>query len=231
VPLLLAAACAPATRPPLSQGAAGEPWVLPAAALGTQRLFRGSYDGPEGDGSFRATLRLASRDRFELVLADRLGRALGSLHVEGSRQRWVDHRRAIYCTEATGIALPGLGNLPLQPEALPPLLLGLLPEPPADPPSGTVALDYLDRLGRRWTAELEEGAPRSWSLWDGTSPLWWWRSAPRGGLLSHREGRQLRWQEVVVEPLPGLAPLGEPPAGYVEDCARTTPVPARGGGP
>jgi hypothetical protein len=195
---------------------------VPPAAFGTQRLFRGSYRGPEGEGSFRATLRLAAPDRLQLVLADRLGRTLASLQVDGARQRWTDHRRSVFCAQPAGLTLPGGGDLPLRAEEVPALLLGRLPAPPAtalEPPVGG-ALDYRDTRGRRWTAETAEGSPLRWTLHDAGGPSWWWRRGEeRGAVLSQREGRQLRWEEVVVEPLPRLATMEDPPPGFAEDCS------------
>jgi hypothetical protein len=226
--LLLLGGCS-ATRRPTATTPVGElPWLLSADAFATQRLFRGSYSGPEGDGSVRATLRLASAERFQLDVADRLGRAAASLQVAPGSQLAIDHRRRIYCSQPGGLLLPGLGLLPLAAGELPAVLLGALPAAPAE--AGTTVaesgeLDYRDPRNRRWTATLLAGQPVRWALWDEEGALWWWRAESTaagkraGGRLSHRSGRQLRWQEVVVEPLAG-APAGvtPPPAGYGEDC-------------
>jgi hypothetical protein len=225
---LLLAGCSSARRA-LPRAATGElPWELAADVFGTQRLFRGSYSGPEGEGSVRATLRLATAERFQLDVADRLGRPVASLQVGPGAQRAVDHRRRVYCPQPEGLALPGLGLLPLAASQLPAVLLGALPAAPAggDLPVASGEVDFRDGQGRRWTSTLASGRPASWTLWDEDGPLWWWRAEPAasrkrsGGRLSHRGGRQLRWQEVVVEPLAATAEEPpSPPAGYLDDCA------------
>jgi hypothetical protein len=220
--VLAAAACATRSADPRLADEGVAPWEVPAQALATQRLYRGAYDGPEGSGAFRATLRLVAADHFQLVLADRLGRTIATLWSEGERQRWVDHRRELYCTRATGVDLPGAADLPVPAQKVPALLLGRLPAAPATAPGlgSSPSLAYQDASGRRWTAGIVAGRPVRWALHDGTGALWWWRAEGRGGVLSHREGRQLRWQEVVVEPLvaSAIAP-DDLPAGFHEDCA------------
>src|SRR5581483_4308361 len=84
-------------------------WELPANAFPTQRIYQGSYEGPEGSGSFRATLRLAAADRFRLDAADRLGRLFWSAGAEGGRGWWVDHHAETWCDDLTALVLPGVG--------------------------------------------------------------------------------------------------------------------------
>lgn len=222
----LAIACGPGLRSPRAAGdAAGSSavWELPATAFGTQRLYRASYGGPEGDGSFRATLRLAAADRFELAVADRLGRPVYTLRVDGADGWWVDHRREAICRDLALLALPGLDNGPVEARALPPLLLGIVPAVGAAQVAERAdGLELRDGSGRRWDVTLEGRTAASWTLWDAEGPLWWWRRDGRGGMLSGREGRQLRWQEAVVEPLASLA-SGTPPQGLREDCAAPAP--------
>ena len=222
----LTAACGSTVRAPRTAPAAGAAaaWELPPAALGTQRLYRAAYGGPEGDGSFRATLRLAAADRFEIVVADRLGRGLYTLRVEGDGGWWLDHRRDAVCRDLSRLALPGLEDGPVEARALPPLLLGAIPAAGATPEGAAAGgeLELRDGAGRRWSATLDGGAAASWTLWDGDGPLWWWRRDGRGGVLSGREGRQLRWQEAVVEPLAALPPQA-PPADLPEDCTPSPP--------
>jgi hypothetical protein len=224
--MALAASCGPATRAPRLADDGVAPWVVPPSAFGTQRLFRGSYQGPEGDGGFRATLRLAAEDRFQLVLADRLGRTVASLQVDGDRQQWVDHRRERYCLQPAAFTLPGGGELPVLPAEVPALLLGRVPGSPAAPSSAGAgpSLAYGDGHGRRWTAELAAGRPVRWALHDAAGPSWWWRRDDGGGVLAEREGRQLRWQEVVVEPLPAPPPPADIPAGFEEECVAGPPL-------
>ncbi|HEV8631579.1 MAG TPA: hypothetical protein VGV61_14775 [Thermoanaerobaculia bacterium] len=195
------------------------PWELPAGVVPSQRLFQGAYEGPEGGGSFRATLRLAALDRFRLDASDRLGRLLWTIAVDGSRTWWIDHRAGVWCPDLSQLALPGLGAGPVPATALPAILLGAVPAKPTGPPGPKGDLELRDDAGRRWTAVVDGGRLSTWTIWEGDQPLWWWRRQGRGGILSQRQGRQLRWQEVVGEPLPGE--LGPPaiPTGYVEDCS------------
>lgn len=207
--------------PSAPSASAGAPWELPAGVVPSQRLFQGSYEGPEGGGSFRATLRLVASDRFRLDASDRLGRLLWSLSVEHGRALWVDHRGGTWCPDLSRLALPGLGTGPLPASAVPALLLGALPAAPAGAPPAPTSdgeVEVRDDAGRHWTATLAQGRLAAWRVSDGGRQLWWWRRQGRGGLLSQNQGRQLRWQEVVAEPLRGeLVPLVIP-SEYRESC-------------
>jgi hypothetical protein len=217
-------ACASAGRrpgPPPEYDPSAAPWDLPLRAFPSQRLFQGSYEGPEGGGSFRATLRLQSPDRFRLDAADRLGRLLWSIGVEGGQAWWVDHHRSTWCPDLSRLTLPALGSVPLPATALPAIMLGALPVTlTAEPgrPNRDRQLGPVDVAGGRWSATLVEGRPVDWTVADGQGPLWWWRRQGRGGILSQRQGRQLRWQETVVEPLRGELPPLQLPRGYAETC-------------
>jgi hypothetical protein len=232
------AACAPAAPPRSVAGAGGgraaaegaAPWEIPADALASQRLYRLRYDGPDGEGGFKVTLRLVAADRYQVQAADALGRPAWSLEVEGARGLWLDHRRALACRLAGRLDLAGLPLSPFPLPALPPLLLGRLPAAPAEPEArraagapGATALAFVDAEGRRWTADLDGGRPVAWALWDGAGaaeggrPRISWRSVGGEAILSDRERRaQLRWRQVVAEPLLGApAPLAVP-AGFQE---------------
>jgi len=216
----LGGGCASTPRPArTSTATATVPWELPSNVFGTQRLFQGSYQGPEGSGSFRATLRLAAADRFRLDAADKLGRALWSLGLEGEGGWFVDHRAGTWCADLTKLELPGLGAAPVSAAALPVLLLGALPVRPAEPlPDPSAPFEVRDAVGRRWSAKVEGGVLTAWTLADAGEPVWWWRRQGRGGVLSQRQGRQLRWEELVAEPLRGELPVRSIPAGYLESC-------------
>jgi|HubBroStandDraft_3_1064219.scaffolds.fasta_scaffold03994_6 hypothetical protein len=207
------------------------PWQVPPQALATQRLFRMSYSGPEGEGSFRVTLRLATGSRFQIQAVDPLGRSLWTLDADGGRDLWLDHRNRVYCRPAGRMDLPGLplGSFALA--ELPALLLGRLPaEPPPDAPPKRQGdqLTFEDLQGRRWTATLADGTVRAWTLWEGGEPAAWWagRDGGGGGVLSVRAARgaaggagsgvQVRWREVLAEKLTQEpAPLA-PPKGFRE---------------
>ena len=204
----------------------GAAWDLPAGAVPSQRLYQGSYEGPEGGGAFRATLRLAAPDRFRLDAADRLGRPLWAVGVDGGAAWWIDHHAGVWCADLSRLALPGFGRGPMPATALPALLLGALPVRPAQAlpaNQGASTVEVTDDAGRRWQATVEDGRVAAWSVAEGEQPLWWWRRQGKGGILSQRNGRQLRWQEVVVEPLRGELPPRTVPADYRESCDELPP--------
>ena len=226
----LALACAGAPRALPAPEAGERPWLLPADAYGTQRLFRCSYRGPGGDGGFRATLRLASPDRFDLLLVDPLGRQLASLRVDGETALLVDHRRGTHCGRLDGVTLPGIGPLPLRPREMPAVLMGALPAAPADPAAEAGdSLELEDATGRLWQARIEEGLVAEWSVRQDRGRPWTWRRrAGRGATLSAPGGlegqwkevqwQEVQWQEVVVEPLRSALPPVVPPVGSDESC-------------
>lgn len=189
----------------------------------TQRLYRVRYQGPEGQGSLKLTLRLERPERFQLSAADPLGRALWSLEQRSEAVRFIDHRRRVGCDLPAEIRLPQivLANLPVR--SLPLVLLGHLPSVPAtpleDPGSGRQRLEYTDAAGRRWSAVMVAGEAESWTLWKDDRPLLWWSRQPAGGILSAREGAQFRWRESVSESLSGaLMPLEIPVEYEVGEC-------------
>jgi hypothetical protein len=204
---------------PVLAGPAGAPWELPADAAPSQRIYQGSYRGPEGGGSFRATLRLQAADRFRIDASDRLGRLFWSAGFEGERGWWIDHHDGTWCDDIERLTLPGIGSGPVPGAALPAILLGALPARPAGDATTTGEdVQLRDASGRRWTATLAEGRVQAWTLYEGQEPVWWWRRKGRGGVLSQRQGRQLEWQEVVSEKLAGSLPPFRAPAGYARAC-------------
>lgn len=216
----LVVACAGAPRPLPAPEAGERPWLLPASAYGTQRLFRCSYRGPGGDGGFRATLRLASPDRFDLLLVDPLGRQLASLRVDGERALLIDHRRGTHCGRLDAVTLPGIGPLPLRPREMPAVLMGALPAAPADPAAEAAkALELEDATGRSWQVRIEGGLVAEWSVREAGGRPWSWRRRDgRAATLSAPGGPEVQWQEVVVEPLRSALPPVAPPAGSEESC-------------
>lgn len=169
---------------------------------------------------------------------DPLGRVVWGLDVAGDSGLWVDHRSHTYCRLDGPLDLAFLPLGPLSLSALPPLLLGRLPAPPADPASaapGTSAapetraapggtLSYRDTAGRRWSAALRDGQVVSWGVWqdEAAGPILSWVSNGGWAVLSdRRKGVQVRWREALREPLRRMAPLS-PPGEYRETtCARS----------
>ncbi len=207
-------------RPPVAVPAGGvAPWLVPPAAYGTQRLFRLHYQGPEGEGTLRLILRLASPERYRLVIADRLGRSLFTLDAAPTGGLLLDHREGLACPLEAGVEIEGLPVHPLPFEALPAVLLGRLPAAPArgrPEPAAGGGLEFRDATGRRWTAEVgERGEVRSWTLWQQGEPSLWWRSDGGQAVLSERErGAQASWRELGSEPLARPLPSPEMPAGF-----------------
>lgn len=213
---LLAPGCAGRAAPATVADPAVAPWQVPAGALGTQRLYRVGYDGPDGGGSFRLTLRLAAPDRYQVRAVDPVGRALWSLDVAGDRGLWLDHRADAACrlTGSLDLAAGQLTPFPLV--SLPALLLGRLPAAPAGPleepgpeaderaaeagagddvegdaapaAAADLRLAFADAQDRRWSATLEAGEPVSWAMSEpgAASPTVWWRRHAGEHLLSDR---------------------------------------------
>lgn len=199
-------------------------WRLPAETEGTQRLFRFRYDGPEGDGSGRITLRLADGSTFRLDVADRLGRSHWTLATRDDETVWIDRDRGLYCRDLRRMPLPGLGEAPIDPGSVPRLLLGRVPATPAAAAMGESLSSFEDSFrdgaGRRWSFTANRlGRVRRWTLSVEGEPRWWWRRDGEEAVLSQRGARrQLRWEELVVEPMGSrLEPLRVPP-GFTERC-------------
>jgi hypothetical protein len=233
--LLAAAAALGCARPGLAVATAAtgpgaqvgsEPWQIPASELATQRLFRLRYDGPEGQGSLRLTLRLAAADRYRLTVADVAGRPLSTLSVEAGEGLWVEPREERYCRLRSAVELEALPSLRLPLAALPAVLLGRLPAAPSGrPPRLGPRFEYRDAEGRRWGAGMAAGEVVSWTLWEAGEPAAWWRRRGEEAILSERRrGVQMRWREVAKEPLAELPPPPEVPAGYRSDCGAAPEV-------
>lgn len=246
--LALAAGCASAgPAPPVSVGAGVEPWEIPPSELGTQRIYRARYDGPEGDGDFRLTFRLESPDRFQAE-GNAVGRKLWTLDVDGDTGLWVDHREEVFCHLRGRLDLAGSLLAPMPFRAFPALLLGRLPETPqgevetrvasppaADPQFGdpqfgdpqfgdTVRrISYPGADGRRWRARLEGGRVRSWTLLrDGETMAEWRHRGGEAVLVDRAHGVDLRWRQGVREELAGIPPLVLPPGYRSVECRGLT---------
>jgi hypothetical protein len=190
-----------------------------------------SYSGPEGEGSFRVTLRLASPARYQLQAVDPVGRSLWGLDVAHDEGLWLNHRSRSYCRFEGRFDLSGvpLGPFPLL--SLPSLLLGRVP---AEPAAGSSApqlrdrqFEFRDASSRLWAGTLnEEGRILNWTLSEGSTPKVWWMRRDDWAILSDREREvQVRWREVLRENLDREPPRLEPPAGYREVPCREQEVP------
>lgn len=215
------------------EGIEGEdPWVLPAGAFPTQRHYRVEYDGPQGDLGFKLTLYLIDARQYRMQAALGLGRKFWDLSIDANGWAlWVDHRNQEYCQarEASSLEVVPIAHLPLS--ALPKLLLGRLPAVPA---AELARLDggisYRDAHGQLWSARFAASPTTAgsydfqrlewWSLAENGEPVVWWRSREGGGGFTDRRGQQqVRWVEVVREPLTEPPRPLTVPAGYREgDC-------------
>jgi hypothetical protein len=222
------AACATGPRP-APVGAHGvPPWEIPAAELNTQRLYRASYSGPEGDGSFRMTLRLVSPERYEVEAADPVGRSLWSLDVAAGRGRFLNHRARTACTFAGSFDLAGvpLGPFPLL--TLPALLLGRVPAAPAAAPKAHGRdLSFHDTADRVWSVTAgDDGVVTRWTLSDSGAPTVWWFRQDAWSILSDRaRGVQIRWREVLSESLKKEPDALAVPSGYHEGACHDEAAP------
>ena len=206
-----------------------DPWKIPPEAYPTQRLYRVSYEGPEGKANFKLTLYLEGEEDFRMRGADGLGRKVWELDVDprSDRALWLDHRNEEYCQSASAsrLAIVPLAHLPLI--ALPKLLLGQIPSKPASGLERSAeGITFLDARGERWNGGLAEGELLWWSKLAGSAPgqdgepvSWWRREDGFGIFVDLRGGQQLRFREVVREPLArSPEPLEIPPAYRAGDC-------------
>ncbi|HEY8021133.1 MAG TPA: hypothetical protein VIH93_08525 [Thermoanaerobaculia bacterium] len=218
--LALAAGCSGLRAPRLAADGAA-PWQIPPSAFGSQRLYRISYSGPRGEGSFRLTLRLAAAERYQVMAVDPVGRALWSLDVDAERGLWLDHRNRGYCNFEGSFDVADVPLAPFPLLSLPALLLDRLPAEPAAPPQVKGRdLTYRDEMERRWTARLAGDQVESWTLWEEGQPVVLWVRRDDWSILSDRkQGAQVRWKEVLAEKLPrALTELAIPSGFEEEDC-------------
>lgn len=165
----------------------------------TQSLYRVQYSGPDGSGGLRLVLRQASSGRFQLATADTLGRKLLSLEHDGDQTLFVDHRERVFCEGGPDLRLQEttLRVLPLS--AIPRVLSGELPIDLQDGVVRGSSMEYQDSDGRRWSVRSEEATVVAWTMWSEETPTLWWTRQNKGGILSHHDGSQFRWRQVVLE--------------------------------
>ena len=205
-------------------------WQIPADALGTQRLYRISYSGPEGEGSFRMTLRLAALERYQVQAVDPVGRSLWSLDVAAGRGLFLNHRARTACVFQGSFDLSGvpLGPFPLL--TLPALLLGRVPSepmPPTPPPQQHGReITFHDAQDRTWSVVTGAGGVvERWTLSESGAPTVWWFRRDDWAILSDRVREvQVRWREVLAERLGKELAALEVPPGYREEACRADPA-------
>ena len=195
-------------------------WQLPSDAFPTQRLYRVHYDGPEGKLGFRLTLYLMAESHYRMEASDTLGRRVWSLAVDpDDRAVWLDHRNETYCRTfgRKGQSFVPIAHLPLA--ALPRLILGRLPAPPANERQAQLGggkLAYVDAAGQTWNGQLgTDGRLAWWSLVEDGEAVAWWRFVEGESIFSDRRGgQQVRWREQVRESLARPAEPLAVPDGY-----------------
>ncbi len=227
-PLLLAGCATTGNLFQKTGDPAAEPWRMPEDAYPTQRLYRVKYRGPEGEAGFKLTLYLEAEARYRMLASD-LGRKLWSLYVDASpgtagEAVWLDYRRKEFCRASAAGALRfvPLADLPLV--SLPRLLLGLVPAEPAAGLARTeTRLSFLDARGFRWEGVLDEQGLEWWNLVAAEEAIAWWRREEDGGVFTDRRGEQeVRWREVVSEPLESPLAAPEIPARFGEGACGGT---------
>lgn len=212
--LPLAVLCAGCAHHALETVAGPSVATVGAGESGRQALLRVRYRGIDGRGRVRLAVRVAFEEGFQLAAADVFGRQLWSFSGGGGDSLLLDHRRREVCRFDGDVVFRAIALSELPVDMLPRVLLGELPfEAPAEGDSDE--LDLVDSEGRRWTAKLgADSRPASWTLWEDTRAVVWWRVTDEGAILSHRGGAQVSWAIVAEEPLVGPLPALEEPAGY-----------------
>jgi hypothetical protein len=188
---------------------------LSAEDYPSRRIFRIRYAGSEGQASLRLMLFLEELDHYQVRTADPVGRGLWSVEVEGTEIHIVDRRRKLQCRAGELGSLPRIGPVQLPLEAFPAVLLGRLPRGLQPSSAGVDALgrlDFRDSQERRWSVVTRGNSITRWTMWEGEVPMLWWLRGDRDAVLSHRQG-QLRWRQVVEEPLRQAMPPLEVPTG------------------
>ena len=201
---------------PTIAGPSGEVADSAEDGAAKQHLFRVRYAGPQGSGSLRLVLRLQSGGFFQLATADGLGRPLWSLQFEDSSTLFLDHRQQVYCVGENDMRLGEvtLAMFPLS--SIPRLLLGLLPVELSGGAQRGESTEYQDAQGRRWSVRTagEDDDVAAWTLWVAESPTLWWTRQGKGGILSHRDGSQFRWRQVVEEAMESNLSRLTPPESF-----------------
>jgi hypothetical protein len=154
--------------------------------------------------------------------SDSLGRKLWSLDLDAlGRATWLDHRQKTFChTAGSQLDFVPLARLPLV--ALPRLLLGRVPAVPAGEVGRSAEghFAFQDATGQRFSGSVREGGVQWWTLEEKGEPVAWWRREEEGGSFVHRgTQQQVRWREVVREPLGKSLEDLPIPMNYAErDC-------------
>jgi hypothetical protein len=179
-----------------------EPWALKPDQVPSQSIFKLHYADPSRGGSLRLVMRLAGANHYELSTSDTFGRQLWDLELRNTDVMILDHKTHEFCSTDDATVLSLLALKPLSLESLPLVLFGRLPAQPAeDLELSSTSQVFHDTLGQKWSVRGQESDPEAWTLWDIDRPQLWWIRHGKGGILSGRNGTQIRWEVASVEPL------------------------------
>ena len=157
------------------------------------------------------------------ILLRRTGHAGG----HGGRESTEDaHREIDHMRPELLHGLPFAAPADLLLVALPKLLLGRLPaEPAANLKRSEERVSFLDARGQLWSGSLNGDELEWWSLVEAEEAVVWWRREARGGVFADRDGEQeVRWEEMVREPLESPLDALEIPAKYRQgECGGAAP--------
>ena len=177
-------------------------WSLKPSQQPSQSIFKVHYADSGGGVSFRLVMRVDSAERFEVSTFDTFGRKLWDFEVANDRITMLDHKTLEYCASNEGDLINFLALEPLRLKTLPLILFGRLPVPPStDLELSSSRQTFHDASGQEWSARGEGADPDAWTLWGAERPEIWWTRHGKSGILSRRDGIQIRWEIASLEAL------------------------------
>jgi len=197
----------------------------PVESVDMQYLYRVRYSGPAGSGGLRLVMRLGVDEEFQLQAADALGRSMWILDYRSGWVQIIDHRRQTFCQTENDLRVAEVTLETFSIQTLPRLLLGRVPVIPEGVSRDDGSVDFTDASGRKWSVRTEDNQITAWTLWSQDEPILWWTRQSKGGILSHREGSQFRWRQVVEEPLDSELQLLTPPESYQQTSCDESDLP------
>lgn len=177
-------------------------WSLKSDQLPSQSIFKMHYADTSGGVNFRLVMRVASPEHFMVSTTDTFGRRLWNFEFANGRVTMVDHRTLEYCASDSG-NIPGFLALELLSlESLPLILFGRLPARPSlEFELSPLGQKFRDHSGRKWSVRGAGDDPDAWTLWGSERPEIWWTRNGEIGILSRRNGTQIRWKMTSLEAL------------------------------
>ncbi len=196
---LALAGCATSARVPPPAPVAGVP-ATPATSAGIQGqwLFRAEVASAEGAGSLRLVLRRHDSTRFTLQAADAFGQVRWEIRSERDAAVWIEPMGQRYCRLDARAALrtaQWVSNIAVSDIAG--LLTGDWPprDAPGRSPAPPSSLRYPGGALQHFTGATAGKEWTSWTLWEGSEPVAWWKRIGMDALLSVRQPAvQVRWR-------------------------------------